>query len=835
MVCALPRPVSSLTHPGRARRMSLVRRGILLPRRGLTRLGNHRMRPSPAVLRDIVLVGGGHSHVGVLRHFGMKPEPGVRLTLISATLDTPYSGMLPGYVAGHYSFEQVHIDLPRLAAWAGARFVHDEAVGLDLAAGRVLLADRPAMAFDLCAINVGSTPQVAGVPGAAQHAVPVKPIPQFNARWLALLQRVRAQPGALTIAVVGGGAGGVELCLAMQHRLRRERQATGGDPETLRFHLFTQSKQVLPTHNAWVQRRFAQVLAERGVVLHLEAPVSQVTAQGLWAQSPNSPAQLWPADEVVWVTQAGGPAWLQASGLLLDAQGFVSVNASLQASDARVFASGDVASFTDRPLEKAGVFAVRMGQPLADNLRRHARGEPLRTWRPQRRWLALISTGDRHAVASRGAIGFAGDWVWRWKDAIDQRFMRRFNTWEAQRMAQEALPMQQAGTPQVALSVAERAQMKAAQSMRCGGCGAKVGASLLHQALADVLGTSDAARAKHPDVLIGLNAPDDAAVVRVPPGQALVHSIDFFRAFIDDPYLFGQIAANHALGDLYAMGARPHTATAVLTVPPGLDAEVQEQIRQLMAGALRVLDAADCALVGGHSAEGQELALGFAVTGLVDADLSGLMRKTGLQAGDALVLTKPLGTGVLMAAYATAAQVPGFRGAWAMEALQAMCRSNRAAAQVLAQQGVVACTDVTGFGLAGHLAEMLQAATPALGAELDMQALPLLAGAEHCAAAGVTSSLYGANRQWAQALLDDADWAHRADRADVARHALLFDPQTAGGLLAGVPAHRVQSCMAALAQAGDVQASVIGWVKTNDEGGPVLRLRPAPAAGAVAS
>jgi selenide,water dikinase len=784
------------------------------------------MRPSQAVLRDIVLVGGGHSHVGVLRQFGMKPEPGVRLTLISATLDTPYSGMLPGYVAGHYSFEQVHIDLPRLAAWAGARFIHDEAVGLDLAAGRVLLADRPSMAFDLCAINVGSTPNRAGVSGAAEHAVPVKPIPQFNARWLALLQRVRAQPGALSIAVVGGGAGGVELCLAMQHRLRHERQAAGGDPESLSFHLFTQSAQVLPTHNAWVQRRFVQVLAERGVVLHLEAPVTQVTAQGLWASSPKGPAQLWPADEVVWVTQAGGPAWLQGSGLLLDAQGFVSVNASLQASDPRVFASGDVASFTDRPLEKAGVFAVRMGQPLADNLRRQARGGPLLTWRPQRRWLALISTGDRHAVASRGAIGFAGDWVWRWKDAIDQRFMRRFNSWPAQPMA---LPVQHESAPPVALSPAERVQHHAAQAMRCGGCGAKVGASLLHRAMADVLGAGDARRAQHPDVLIGLDAPDDAAVVRVPRGQALVHSIDFFRAFIDDPYLFGQIAANHALGDLYAMGARPHTATAVLTVRPGLDSKVQEQIRQLMTGALRVLEAADCALVGGHSAEGQELAMGFAVTGLVSADLVGLMRKTGLQAGDALVLTKPLGTGVLMAAQAMAAQVPGFRGAWVVQALQAMCHSNQDAAQVLAQHGAVACTDVTGFGLAGHLVEMLQASKPALLAELDLQALPLLAGAQHCAAAGVVSSLFDANRQWAQALLEDAAGA------EPARQALLFDPQTAGGLLAGVPAHRVPACMAALAQAGYGQASVIGWVKLKGEGDgdgardPLLRLLPAQA------
>jgi selenide,water dikinase len=169
------------------------------------------------ILRDIVLIGGGHSHVGVLRRFGMQPEPGVRLTVICNTVETPYSGMLPGYIAGHYSFEEVHIDLPRLAALAGARFYHDEVIGIDRASSKVLCRDRPPVAFDLCSINVGSTPQMARVPGAAQYAVPVKPIPGFHERWLALLGRVRLNPGRTTIALVGGGAGGVELTLAMQY------------------------------------------------------------------------------------------------------------------------------------------------------------------------------------------------------------------------------------------------------------------------------------------------------------------------------------------------------------------------------------------------------------------------------------------------------------------------------------------------------------------------------------------------------------------------------------------------------------------------------------------
>jgi selenide,water dikinase len=745
--------------------------------------------PEQPILRDIVLIGGGHSHVGVLRRFGMRPEPGVRLTLIGTDVHTPYSGMLPGYIAGHYSYDDVHIDLARLAVFAGARFYCDEVIGIDRASGKVLCRNRPPVPYDLCSINTGSTPQVARVPGAAANAVPVKPIHQFNQRWLALLGRVRAHAGATTIAVVGGGAGGVELTLAMQYRLRRELQALGRNPNELVFHLFTRDAQVMSTHNAGVQRRFAAVLVQRGVQVHTGAEVREVTAGHL----ATTDGQTLAADEIMWVTQAGGPAWLRDTGLPLDDNGFVRVNAHLQSvSDARIFAAGDVAAFEPRPLEKAGVFAVRMGPPLADNLRRSARGEALHPYRPQRHWLALISTGDRYAVASRGqgplGLRFGGEWVWRCKDWIDRRFMRRFSEFPPMN------PQRVAPATQLALTGDESQQAISAIAMRCGGCGAKVGATVLSRALG-VLHPVERA-----DVVIGLHAPDDAAVVRVPPGKALVHTVDFFRAFMDDPYLFGKVAANHALGDVFAMGGEPQSATAVVTVPPGLESKVEDQLFQMMAGAIEVLNAANCALVGGHTGEGKELALGFAVNGLVDDDLNTVLRKGGLRPGDALILTKPIGTGTLFAAHARGAA----RGRWIHAALQSMVQSSQRAAQVLQAHGATACTDLTGFGLLGHLVEMTQPS--GVDAEIWLHALPLLDGAQDCVAAGITSSLAPANVRLRRGLRDQAGFAGHP------RYALLFDPQTAGGLLAGVPAGRADDCIAALSQAGYIHTAVIGRV-----------------------
>ena len=758
--------------------------------------------PTHPILRDLVLVGGGHSHVGVLKAFAMQPVQGLRITLICTDAHTPYSGMLPGYVAGHYSFDEVHLDLVRLCVFAGARFVRAEVTGIDRARRQVLLRGRPALDYDLLAINTGSTPQTDATPGAAVHAVSVKPIASFNQRWLALLGAVQAGQGPRRIAVVGAGAGGVELLLAMQYRLRAERQALGlAGPEPV-FSLFSATQTVLPTHNPRVQRRFAAVLQARGVQVHTGVRVNQVSSGGVQIHPSNGASDAWlDADAVFWVTQAGGGAWLQGTGLALNDANCVRVNANLQSTtDPRIFASGDVAHMDGRPLEKAGVFAVRMGMPLARNLRHALLGQPLVPYRPQRHWLALISTGDRYAVASRGALDFAGVWVWRWKDWVDRRFMQRFSDLGVAAMA--AAPG--AGAPVLAdLSAAEAQQSSAAQAMRCGGCGAKVGAGVLSQALGALCPLPNA------DVLIGLGAPDDAAVVRVPPGKALVQSVDFFRAFIDDPYRFGQIAANHALGDIFAMGAQPHTATAIATVPPGLDRQTRMLLAQMMGGAVEVLNAAGCTLVGGHTGEGQELALGFALSGLVDIDaqgqLQGVLQKGAMRAGDMLILTKPLGTGTLFAAHALGQA----RGRWVEAALESMCESSQTAAQIVQAHGASACTDITGFGLLGHLVEMARAS--GLEVEMDLNALPALDGALQCLEMGTTSSLHSANARLGQAIANADTLSSRPHTA--LRLALAFDPQTAGGLLASLAPNRAQACVVALRAAGFTHAAIVAQVR----------------------
>jgi selenide, water dikinase len=284
----------------------------------------------------------------------------------------------------------------------------------------------------------------------------------------------------------------------------------------------------------------------------------------------------------------------------------------------------------------------------------------------------------------------------------------------------------------------------------------------------------------------------------VPPGRALVQSVDYFRAFIDDPYLFGRIAANHALGDIFAMGAEPQSALAIATVPYGRERVVEATLYELMAGALSCLEATGAVLAGGHSSEGAELAFGLAVNGLIEPER--VWRKGGLRPGDALVLGKPIGTGTLFAAHMRQRA----KGRWIDAALESMAQSSQAAAACLRRHGATACTDVTGFGLLGHLLEMTRAA--GVDARLRLGDVPLLDGAADTVAAGILSSLQPQNLRLRRAVRD----VEQVKRD--ARYPLLFDPQTAGGLLAGVPAENASACVAELRALGYTAAAIIGEV-----------------------
>ncbi|MEM6373336.1 MAG: selenide, water dikinase SelD [Pseudomonadota bacterium] len=697
------------------------------------------------VAHDLVLVGGGHAHVEVLRQFAMHRPEGVRLTLISQDIETPYAGMLPGYLAGHYQFEDCHVDLSPLAMAAGARLYHSSADGLDLSAGRVLCADRPSVAFDTVSFDIGSTPARATIEGHEQ-ALAIKPVRGFLDQWHRVEPDLLALGRDIELAVVGGGTGGVEVALCLHQRLSAAMEAAQ-IPHRVNIHIVTDKAEILTNHSAVVRRCLYAALRRKDIRVHTGQSVERISPDAVHAQD----GFRLGADATVIATQASAPGWLRDSGLALDDAGFIRVNSRLQSvSDPRVFAAGDVASF-DPPLAKNGVYAVRQGPVLAETLRAVQADTSPVAFSPQKRTLALISTGDRNAIASYGPLAVEGAWVWRMKDWIDQRWMDKYR-------------------------VSNMDDTSEMSPMRCGGCGAKVPADTLSQVLSEFQNDTD------DDILIGLADPDDAAVIRPPSGQVAVQTVDHFKTFLDDPYLLGRIATTHALSDIYAMGADPSTALALVTLPYATETALAEDLRQVLMGARETLRAADVRLVGGHTGEGQDMSFGLSVTGYADEDR--LMKKTRLREGDALILTKPLGTGALLAGWMQGR----VRNDNLQAAIASMLVSNREAARIFEAHGASACTDVTGFGLIGHLGEMVAAS--GAHAVIEPQRVPVLPGAAALLRDGIQSTLHPDNRAIAGRYI--------GGNSDTEGTDILFDPQTSGGLLGAVPSPSVDAVMTEL-------------------------------------
>ncbi|MCC3408153.1 MAG: FAD-dependent oxidoreductase [Microcoleus sp. PH2017_10_PVI_O_A] len=422
--------------------------------------------------------------------FGLKPLPSVRLTLISDVLYAPYSGMLPGHVAGFYDYDECHIDLRSLAEFAGCQVLVDRAIAIDFNKNLVICQTRPPVSFDVLSVDIGSTPATISVPGAAEYAIPAKPVPEFLASWNQLISATQNYPEKpVRIAIVGGGAGGVELALNMQSRLAKEEgfgseQCTGFNgwilneagkfkrEEGLEIHLFHSGAELMPGHNKRVRHRLKEILINRGVKLHLMEKVSAIKtieiASDAQCPMPNSPcpmpnspcpmpnspcpipnsqcpmphapcpmphAQIYcesnlkiECDRIFWVTQASAAHWIGESGLATDSNGFMQVNDCLQSvSHPNVFGAGDIAAMVNYPRPKAGVFAVRQGQPLFENLQQFLWQKPLKPFVPQEKYLGLIGTGNKRAIASRGSWMWESALLWYWKDLIDRQFMQKFN------------------------------------------------------------------------------------------------------------------------------------------------------------------------------------------------------------------------------------------------------------------------------------------------------------------------------------------------------------------------------------------------------------------------
>ncbi len=680
--------------------------------------------------QELVLIGGGHAHALVLRRWGMHPLPGARLTLINPGPTAPYTGMLPGHVAGHYPRAALEIDLIRLARFAGARLVLDRVTGIDRAQRRIQTKAGRKIAYDIAAIDVGITSAMPDLPGFQEYGIAAKPLDHFATSW----ERYLGNDGPAAIAVIGGGVAGCELALAMAHALRDR-----GRPSEIHV---IDAGPALAELGYRAREMLRSELASAGITVIDRMAVTSISADSVLIAD----GREIPSDFTVGAAGARPWDWISETGLAAS-NGFLDVNDRLQTSNPAIFASGDCANLAFAPRPKAGVFAVRAAPVLAHNLRAALSRGTLRRFAPQQDYLKLISLGRKAAMGEKWGMVLRGPWIWNWKDRIDRRFMNKLTRFP--NMPAPVIPRETAQGVRDILSQSKPL---------CGGCGSKVGRGQLTRALATV-------PVSHRD---DVQTPpgDDAALLTMGSVRQVI-TTDHLRAFIDDPHTLARIAALHAMGDIWAMGARPQAALAQIILPRMSGSLQENWLTEIMEGAADAFGAAGAAIAGGHTTIGSELTIGFTVTGLLERDPITL---AGAKPGDILLLTRPVGSGTLLAAEMSLQA----RGEDIAGLLAEMLRPQERAAELLAPHAH-AMTDVTGFGLAGHLRGMLDASDSS--AELLLDSIPTFPGAEDLANRGVRSTLHPENRA-----------AAPVQGPDTARTALLHDPQTAGGLLAAVPA-----------------------------------------------
>jgi pyridine nucleotide-disulfide oxidoreductase family protein len=371
-------------------------------------------------LKHLILLGAGHAHVHVLHSLAQSRPANLSITVVAPYPRQLYSGMVPGFVAGHYTLEQCVIPLERLLLRCGARYIQSSGIAIDADKQTVMLANGETVAYDWLSVNTGPVMDREKIeeqmPGAREHALFVRPIEAFGQLWPQVA--ALGQSRAIHLAVVGAGAAGLELAMAAAHALQGPLYPPGS-----RVTLVTGGLAPAQNYPDGAQARVLQALQRLNITVLADACVGV----GLGEIMLGSGARL-ACDAPLMAVGAQAPAWLAGSGLTLDIAGFVAVNRFQQStSHPQVFAVGDVASRVDSPHPRSGVYAVHAGPPLLANLRAALQAQALQAYPPPRRTLNLLSCGGGYAIAVWGGFSVEGRWVWRWKDRIDRQFVARYS------------------------------------------------------------------------------------------------------------------------------------------------------------------------------------------------------------------------------------------------------------------------------------------------------------------------------------------------------------------------------------------------------------------------
>lgn len=692
------------------------------------------------ITNDLVLIGGGHSHLSVLMKLSKRPINGNRITLITNEIDTPYSGMIPGYIEGIYSWRDSHIDLYRLCLKLNVRFIHAEVERVSAHEKEIYFKDRPKIKFDVLSINTGIQSNNREIKGAAKYCLPVKPISKLTNNFLNKITNFKS------IAFIGGGAGSVELALAIKKRFLNINQ-------DIKITIITGKRGLLSTFPQKTKLTSLKTLEKFKIDIIEYKRVLEVKPKQIIL----SDKSLLKIDKAILSTNSMTPKWLAKSDILLTKDNYILVNKSFQTNYKYVFASGDVIDFNNQNLKKAGVFAVRSGKPLAINIRKFILGKKLVEYKFNKNYLALIGTSKRSAIATKYNLTFNSRFFFYLKKYIDQNFIKKFSDFKIRKkFTLEALK-----TDVLNIFVKHKEKITDKNDiMQCKGCAAKVPLNALKQALPkDIVSTSEDA-------------------VSVPGHPELYQTVDMISSIITDPFLLGKIAANHSISDMVSVNSKITSAMMILQLPLSKTEINSRDLEQVLLGANEIFKTIDCPLIGGHTMIGKDKdpIIGFSILGQKQKKIKIMKNRRKIKTKDLLILTEKIGSGLIFAGINNYLIDSYFQ----TDVIKQMIKGNLNFGKISNHLNILSMTDITGFGLANHLLNLIKRDNSKTGLTIYPNKIPLFEGVNECLNKDIKSSLFKSNYDIAQ-----KDIIYKRDKSKLDN--ILYDPQTVGGIAFIIP------------------------------------------------
>ncbi len=685
---------------------------------------------------DLVLIGGGHSHIMLMMELSKKPIQGNRITLISKEIDTPYSGMIPGFIQGIYTWRETHIDLYKLCFKLNIRFIHSEVLEISAINKEIILKNRPKIKFDVLSINTGIQSSNKNIKGALKYCVPVKPISILSNNFLTEIKKNE------NIAFIGGGPASVELALGLQKRFKNTKS-------NFKISIITGKNGLLSSFPNKTRKVAKQTLQNSQINVIEKVEVIEVQKDKL-ILSDKTKLKI---DKSILSTNGMAPEWIKKSDLNLNRRNFIIVNNKFQTNYNYVFAAGDIVDFNNQDLSKSGVFAVKSGKPLAKSIRGFIQKKIPVPYRFNKNYLSIIGLSNGLAIATKYNFTFTSRFSFLLKKLIDQKFVKKFND-----LNQDHYYVLKNFFKVFDVIIQKNNKNIPSYKMQCKGCAAKVDFNALKTILPkEIITTSE-----------------DAININNYP--KLYQSIDMISSIISDPYLLGKIAANHAINDIIAVNSKLISALMILQLPFSNSEINSRDLKQVTSGAREVFKLANCSISGGHTMIGKDKdpVIGFSVIG--EKKNVNNQTRSKLKVNDILILTERIGSGIIFAGINNDI----IDSYYQIEVLNHMSQGNINFSKVSDKLKILFMTDITGFGLANHLLNLIKRDVGKTGLTIYPDKIPIFKGVKEALSKNVRSSFFEKNFNTAQKELV-------YDRETKLIDEILYDPQTVGGLAFIIP------------------------------------------------